>query len=119
MSCTTARQNNKKCGKISKRMQEYRNELNLIGNCNRKTQKALFQHAHGDFIRAIVDAIWTMLEGKLPLKPEQLSSVRKNKLTLRRIASKNQTLGQRRQLLCKQRGGNAAIDLLNIVKEYF
>ena len=73
---------------MSKRMQEYRNELNLIGNCNRKTQKALFQHAHGDFIRAIVDAIWTKLEGKLPLKPEQLSSVRKNKLTLRRIASK-------------------------------
>ena len=104
---------------MSKRMQEYRNELNLIGNCNRKTQKALFQHAHGDFIRAIVDAIWTTLEGKLPLKPEQLSSVRKNKLTLRRIASKNQTLAQRRKLLCKQRGGNAAIDLLNIVKEYF
>ena len=99
---------------MSKRMQEYRNELNLIGNCNRKTQKALFQHAHG---RAIVDAIWTTLEGKLPLKPEQLSSVRKNKLTLRRIASKNQTLAQRRKLLCKQRGGNAAIDLLNIVKE--
>ncbi len=62
---------------MSKRMQEYRNELNLIGNCNSKTQKALFQHAHGDFIRAIVDAIWTTLEGKLPLQPEQLSSVRK------------------------------------------
>ena len=100
-------------------MQEYRNELNLIGNCNRKTQKALFQHAHGNFIRAIVDAIWTTLEGKLPLKPEQLSRVRKKKLTLRRITSKNQTLGQRQQLLCKQRGGNAAINLLNIVKEYF
>ena len=100
-------------------MQQYRNELKLIGNCNSKTQRVLFQHAHGDFIRAIVDAIWTTLEGKLPLKPEQLSSVRKNKLTLRRIASKNQTLAQRRKLLCKQRGGNAAIDLLNIVKEYF
>ena len=104
---------------MSKRMQEYRNELNLIGNCNRKTQRALFQHAHGDFIRAIVDAIWTTLEGKLQLKPEQLSSVRKNKLTLRCIASKNRTIQQRRRLLCQQRGGNAAINLLNIVKEHF
>jgi len=104
---------------MSKRMQEYRNEINLIGNCNSKTQRALFQHAHGDFIRAIVDAIWTTLEGKLPLQPEQLSSVRKNKLTLRRIASKNRTIQQRRRLLCQQRGGNAAINLLNIVKEHF
>ena len=119
MSCTTARQNNKKCGKMSKRMQQYRNELKLIGNCNSKTQRVLFQHAHGDFIRAIVDAIWTTLEGKLPLQPEQLSSVRKNKLILQRIASKNRTIEQRRRLLCQQRGGNAAIDLLNIVKEYF
>ena len=40
---------------MSKRMQEYRNELNLIGNCNPKTQKALFQYAHGDSTRVIVD----------------------------------------------------------------
>jgi len=79
---------------MSKRMQEYRNELNLIGNCNSKT-------------------------GKLPLQPEQLSKVRKNKLTLQHIASTNRTIQQRRRLLCKQRGGNAAIDLLNIVKEHF
>ena len=104
---------------MSERMQEYRNEIKLIGNCNQKTQRALFLHAHGDFIRAIVDAIWTTLEGNLPLKPDQLSSVRKNKETLKRIASKNRTIEQRRKLLCKQRGGNAAIDLLNIVKEHF
>ena len=73
---------------MSKRMQQYRNKLKLIRNCNSKTQRVLFQHSHGDFIRAIVDAIWTTLEGKLPLKPEQLSSVRKNKLILQRIASK-------------------------------
>ena len=77
---------------MSKRMQKYQNELKLIGNCNRRTQRALFKHAHGDFIRAIVDAIWTTLEGKLLLKPEQLSNVRKNKLTLQRIASKNRTI---------------------------
>ena len=59
-------------------MQKYQTELKLIGNCNRRTQRALFQHTHGDFIRAIVDAIWTTLEGKLSLKPEQLSNVGKN-----------------------------------------
>ena len=94
-------------------------ELKLIGNCNRRTQRILFQHSEGDFIRAIVDAIWTTLEGKLLLNPEQLSTVRKNKLTLQRIASKNRTIQQRRKLLCEQRGGNAAIDLLNIIKEHF
>jgi len=104
---------------MSKRMQKYQNELKLIGNCNRRTQRALFKHAQGDFIRAIVDAIWTTLEGKLLLKPEQLSNIRKNKLILQRIASKNRTLQQRRNLLCEQRGGNAAIDLLNIIKDHF
>ena len=67
-------------------------------------------------------ALWMssgLLEGKLPLQPEQLNSVRKNKLILQRIASKNRTIEQRRRLLCQRREGNAAIDLLNIVKEYF
>ena len=100
-------------------MQKYQTELKLIGNCNQRTQRALFKQTHADFIRAIVDAIWTTLEGKLLLKPEQLSNVRKNKLTLQRIASKNRTLQQRRNLLCEQRGGNAAIDLLNIIKDHF
>ena len=100
-------------------MQKYQTELKLIGNCNRRTQRALFQHTQGDFIRAIMDAIWTTLEGKLSLKPEQLSNIRKNKLILQRIASKNRTLQQRRNLLCEQRGGNAAIDLLNIIKDHF
>ena len=100
-------------------MQKYQTELKLIGNCNRRTQRVLFQHTHGDFIRAIVDAIWTTLEGKLSLKPEQLSNVRKNKLILQRIVSKNRTLQQRRNLLCEQRGGNSAIDLLNIIKDHF
>ena len=57
--------------------------------------------------------------GNFPLQPEQLNSVRKNKLILQRIASKNRTIEQRRRLLFQRLGGNAAIDLLNIVKEYF
>ena len=100
-------------------MQKYQTELKLIGNCNRRTQRILFQHSQGDFIRVIVDAICTTLEGKLSLKPKQLSNVRKNKLILQRIASENRTIQQRRKLLCEQRGGNAAIDLLNIIKDHF
>ena len=85
---------------MSKRMQKYQNELKLIGNCNRRTQRALFKHAHGDFIRAIVDAIWTTLEGKLLLNPEQLSTVRKNKTysSAYRIKKSNNTATKKTSL---------------------
>lgn len=104
---------------MSKRMQEYRKELKLLENCNSSSKTALLKHGHGNLIRAVVDAIWTTLEGKLPLSPDHLSIVRKNKSTLQRIASKNRTIHQRRQLLCTRTGGNAAIDLIKIVNQYF
>ena len=104
---------------MSARMKKYRTELKLIGKCNKDTQKSLFKHANEDFIRAIVDAVWTTLDKKVPLRPKQKAKILKQEECLRKIADRGRTIEQKRRLLCRQEGGNAAIDLINIVNEHF
>ncbi len=100
-------------------MKKYRTELKLIGSCNKDTQKSLFKHANEEFIRAIVDAVWTTLDKKVPLRPKQKAKILKQELCLRKIADRGRTIEPKRRLLCRQEGGNVAIDLISIVNEHF
>ena len=104
---------------MSTRMKKYRTELKLIGKCNKDTRKILFKHGDEEFIRAIVDAVWTTLEKKVPLRPKQKSKLLKQEVCLRKIADTGRMIAQKRRLLCRQEGGNAAVDLMNIVNEHF
>ncbi len=100
-------------------MKKYSTELKLIGKCNPGTRKIIFKNANEEFIRAIVDAVWTTLEKKVPLRPKQKSKLLKQEACLRKIADTGRTIAQKRRLLCRQEGGNAAVDLINIVNEHF
>ena len=100
-------------------MKKYRGELKLLSECKPETRNILFKHAKGDFIRAIVDAIWTTLEGKVPLDSKQKSQLKRKQLILRKIISANKPIKERRRLLCRQEGGNAAVNLINTIKEHF
>ena len=54
---------------MSARMKKYRNELNLVGKCNTNTKKALFKYGDDEFVKAIVDIVWTILEKKSSATP--------------------------------------------------
>ena len=104
---------------MSQRMQKYRDELKLICNCSPDTRKVLFNKGSCEFIKALVYAIWTTLDGRLPLSNKNKELIRSKQDILRKIVAKKTSLKKRRRLLTSQRGGNAAVDLMHIVKAYF
>ena len=55
--------------KMSERVKKYRGELKLSADCTPNTRKVLFSHGDNDFIKAIVDATWIKLDGRIPLTP--------------------------------------------------
>lgn len=104
---------------MSERMKKYKSELSLVGKCNPNTRKALFRHGDSEFIKAIVDIVWTILENKVPLQQKEKAKILEQENVLRRIADRGRSIEEKRRLLCRQDGGNAAIDLINIANEHF
>ncbi len=104
---------------MSKRMQQYRGDLHLIGGCTPNTRKAVFKACDNKLIEAIADAVWTVLEGKVPLTPSQRQHIIQEQPILRQIAAKNRTLKQKRKVLTSQRGGNIISFLFNALKSIF
>ena len=104
---------------MSKRMNKYKRELNLLATCQPSTARLLFQQAPREFIRAIVDATWTTLSGKLNLSPHELDKVRSVQSTLRRIASRGQTLDERRRVLSTRSGTQAVRKLFSVLQTHF
>lgn len=104
---------------MSKRMKKYSQELKLLCNCSADTRKLLFSKGSCEFIKALVDAIWSTLDGRVPLSKKNKDLIRAKQAILRKIVAKKTTIKKRRQLLASQRGGNAAVDLMHIIKAYF
>ena len=100
-------------------MKKYKSELSLVGKCNPNTRKALFRHGDTEFIKAIVDIVWTILEKKIPFQQKKKAKILKQENVLRRIADRGRSIEEKRRLLCRQDEGNAAIDLINIANEHF
>ncbi len=92
-------------------MKKYRGELKLLGDCKPEIRNILFKHAKGDFIRAIVDAIWTTLEGKVPLDSKQKSKLKRKQLKRKQQRRKRQKKlpkkRKRRKLLKKRSQKNS------------
>ena len=65
-------------------MNQYREDLHLIGGCTANTRKAVFKNCDKKLIEAIADAVWSVLEGKIPLTPTQIQRLRKDCRTLER-----------------------------------
>ena len=117
--CSTAKNHFVKALIMSKRMIKYKSELKLLATCLPSTARLLFNRAPKDFIRAIVDVTWTSLSGKINFTPDQLKQVRSVQPALRRIASRGQTLDERRRTLTTSSGTKAIQKLMSIVQVHF
>ena len=100
-------------------MNKYKSELELLATCQPTIAHILFERAPREFIRAIVDATWTTLTGKLNLSQKDLYDIRAVQPALRRIASRGQTLDERRTLLATPSGTKAVRTLFRVLKQYF
>ena len=103
---------------MSKRMNKFKSELKLLATCQPVTARILFKQAPKEFIRAIVDATWTTLTGKLNLSAQDKDEIRSVQPALRRIASRGQTLDERRQLLSTPSGIKAIRKLFSVLQTY-
>ena len=100
---------------MSKRMIKFKSELKLLATCHPSTARLFFRQAPRDFVRAIVDAVWTTLDGKLNLSANELDEVRSVQPALRRIAS----LDERRRILSTQSGTLAVRKLFGVLQKQF
>ena len=105
--------------KMSKRMSKFKSELKLLATCQPTTARILFERAPQEFIRAIIDAAWTMLTGKLELTQRDIHDIRAVQPAIRRIASRGQTLDDRRTLLARPSGINAVRVLFRVLQCHF
>ena len=104
---------------MSSRMNKFKSELKLLANCRPHTARILFKRAPREFIRAIVDATWTTLLGKLNLSSHDLVEIRSVQPVLRRIASRGQSLDKRRRILSTPNGIKAIKKLFTVLQSYF
>ena len=104
---------------MSKRMIKFKSELKSLATCLPSTALLLFKHAPSGFILAIVDAAWTTLTGKLQITPRELDTVKSVQSALRRIASRGQTVDERRRALSTKSGVKAVQKLFTVLQPHF
>ena len=104
---------------MSKRMIKFKSELKLLATCHPSTARLLFKQAPQEFIRAIVDATWSTLSGKLDLSPSEIDEIRSVQPALRRIASRGQTFDERRRALSSRSGTKAVQKLFSVIQTQF
>ena len=97
---------------MSKHMIKFKSELKLLAMCHPSTARLLF-------IRAIVDATWSTLSGKLDLSPSEIDEIRSVQPSLRRIASQGQTFDERRLALSSRSGTKAVQKLFSVIQSHF
>ena len=105
--------------KMSKRMSKFKSELKLLATCQPTTARILFEQAPQEFIRAIIDAAWTTLTGKLNLSEKDLHNIRAVQPAFRRIALRGQSLDDRRALLAIPSGIKAVRMLFSVLPKHF
>ena len=82
--------------------------------------RRIIKHGEDDFILAILDAVWTTLDGKVDLFPEQLSKIRLVQPVLRRFADRGQSVDERRRVLLRKRNGVRAVQtVLKAIRKEF
>ena len=104
---------------MSSRMNKFKSEFKLLANCQSHTACILFKQAPRIlFIRAIVDATWTTLLGKLNLSSHDLAKVPMVHPVLHRIASRGQSLDKRQRILSMPNGIKTMKKLFMVLQTY-
>lgn len=79
--------------------------LSLLGSTRQKKKRELLiDFASSKDIRAVLEIVYNLLYGNLPLSSAQRRTLRKYQSTLRQIVSKTASLKRKREIL-KQDGG--------------
>lgn len=78
--------------------------LQLLIKTPPRQRKAILCAATADLVAAISEIALNALKGNIPLSPRQVSMLRKKKLLIRKLSSKQVSLKKKKELV-KQSGG--------------
>ena len=82
--------------------------------------RRMIRKGDNDFILAILDAVWTTLDGRVvKILPYQREKIRSVQSVLRRFASRGQSVEERRQKLLSRKGLNAIRTVFEILQTHF
>lgn len=73
---------------MSRTVREAKQFFTLLSNSNRRQQKALIKTASRQQLLALKEIVVNLLQGNVPLSPNQKDSLKKYKRALRHIANK-------------------------------
>ena len=105
---------------MSERMIKYKRVLKTLALCSPDTARGIIKKGEDDFILAILDAVWTTLDGRVSLLPAHLDKIRSMQLVLRQFASRGLNVSQRKRILLKKQNGIRAIQtVFKAIKNQF
>ena len=100
-------------------MNKYKQNLKALALFSSDEIRRMIRKGDDDFILAILDSVWTTLDGRVELSTRQLRSIRSVQPVLRRFASRGQSVDERRHQLLNRTGINAIRTVCKILQTRF
>ena len=91
----------------------------LFGTCNKKQRCNYIKIAQGEVNNAVGDVANTVLRRKLPIKELQWKKLKRELISLKKLAKTKSSLKHKRKLLSSQRDGSILGTLWTVIKLFF
>ena len=104
---------------MSRRMRKYKKELCFLGTCKKSQRKSFVSKASSEVLKALGDAIKTLLTGNLPISNHYRKKLRKDVSKLKFLSSSRGGIVKKKKFLQSQRGGSLLGTIWNVIKNLF
>ena len=103
---------------MSDRMNKYKRDLKALAECSSGRVHRMIRKGDDDFILAIVDVVWTTLDGRVKLLPKHRRTIQSVQSGLRQFASRGQSFEERRHRLLTRTGIHAIQTVFKILQTH-
>lgn len=90
---------------MSDRLKAHAPYLHVLAKGSARQREGILRGANKELIYCLCECALNVLQGNVELHPMEKSRLKKYRKTLRDLASKKVSLGTKRKLLLKQKGG--------------
>ena len=99
-------------------MNKYKRDIKALAECSSGRVHRMIRKGNDDFILAIVDVVWTTLDGRVKL-PKHRRTIQSVQSVLRRFASRGESVEERRRNLLTRTGIHAIQTVFKILQTHF
>ena len=92
-------------GKASSRIQKHKDFIKVLLKAKPKLRQALLTHSDTDCIRCLCDIVFNIRTGKISLSSKERKKLKKYKMLMKNVTTKNVPLKRRRSIFIQKGGG--------------